>query len=431
MITVLAIIGVIFFIVLIHEGGHFVVAKLSGIDATEFAFGMGPVLASFKAGGTRYCICLLPIGGYVKIAGMEPDDEDTPRGYNRQPIYKRAAVVVAGPVMNFVGAFLLVFLLGFTGFPKTGVRVNSILPGSPAAVAGVKRGDFIQSIGGHDVKSPYQLNRVVRASSGVKLDMVVERGGQPVSLTITPGPLKEETGKVFNEGRPSVGVSIAEMVQATGEVTQVVPASNAYKAGIRAGDVINAIDGIPISDGVGVYDYILDHPKARSYIIGIERRGAPMTLAMPGTADPLSIGLDFRPLLMHLPFAQAMHESWTFALNLFANFVYSLKMLFTHGGAGGVLGPVGITQVLAQSARAGWFQLITIAVLLSLSVGVMNLIPFPPLDGSRLLFLFIEGVIRVKVSARREALVHAIGMVMLLALFALVTLRDIKNILGL
>lgn len=428
LITVLAIIAVFFFIVLIHEGGHFAAAKLSGIDVTEFAFGMGSKLASFTAGGTRYCICLLPIGGYVRIAGMEPDDEDAPRGYNRQPILKRAGVVVAGPMMNLVGAFLLVFLLGFTGFPRTGMAVNSVLPGSPAAVAGVKAGDFIQSIGGHDLKSAYQLNRIVRASNGVDLGLVVTRAGKPVQLTVTPAPLKDASGKVFNEGQPSIGVSLSETPEVTATVAQVVPGSSPYKAGIRVGDTITAIDGTPTTDGLSVLEYVVDHPKVPWYKVTIDRDGAPRTVSMEAVTDPILLGLLFKPVLMHLPFTQAMHESWVLALNMFVRFAYTVPLVFSHSEAIG--GPVQIVQILSQSVRSGWYQLLIMAVLFSLSVGFLNLLPIPPLDGSRLLFLFIEGVIRVKVSPRREALVHTVGMVILLALVALVTLRDIKNLLG-
>lgn len=188
MTTLVAFVLVIALLVVVHELGHFMVAKLSGVWVKEFAFGFGKRLFSVQKGDTRYAVNLLPLGGYVMMAGMEPGAEPDPRNFDQKSIPKRLAIIAAGPVMNFLLAVLLLAAtFAFWGIPRSlGTFVGQVVPGYPAAKAGIRSGDRIVSVGGHAIHSWADISRAEAGEAGKPLEVIVHRGSKNLTFTLSP-----------------------------------------------------------------------------------------------------------------------------------------------------------------------------------------------------------------------------------------------------
>ena len=200
--TVPAIIVMLGTLIFFHELGHFAVAKLARIRVEEFAFGFGPkLICLLKHGGTEYTIHPIPLGGFVKLAGMEPGQEDVPDGFQSKPVGSRLLVYLAGPVMSFVLAYLVFSALGFTvGLPITGeplTSVDIVMPGSEAQRVGLRTADVIVSINGEHIDSGLELLEIVHGSPNKPLVIVIDRDGRHISLKATPKPTEIEKGKVI------------------------------------------------------------------------------------------------------------------------------------------------------------------------------------------------------------------------------------------
>lgn len=338
------------FLIFVHELGHFVVAKLSGVKVSEFSLGFGPKVIKFKRGETTYGIAAIPLGGYVRMAGMgyaelgweeELPPEEANRGFNKQPIWRRAAIISAGPLMNIIIAVLLFFavflILGTPVFPN---KLAGISKNSPAAEAGLKKGDRIIKIEGKEVETAPDIQKVIRANPGEKVTITVERDGR--RLTVTPTLRKR-------------------------------------------------------ADNTG--------------FLGVEFR---VEFKYRGLLSAFSYSLRTTGLVMGQIFAAI------------AGFPKIFSALLA-GKASGLSGPVGIYRVTAHVAMQGLISLLSLLAGLSISLGVFNLLPLPPLDGGQVLFAGIEWVRGRPLDRNVIALVQAVGISFLLLLLLLVTYSDIIN----
>lgn len=316
-------------VIFIHELGHFLVAKRAGIRVHEFAIGFGPAFAAWKRGDTRYTLRLLPFGGFVRMAGMEPGDLDDPQGFNSKRLGWRAGVISAGPLMNLVLAgVLLAAHISVVGLPQEPL-VGRVEPGSPAHQAGFLSGDRIVRVNGETVQDWLHLVRLVRASGGQHLEVDVLRGGQTVRVSVTPA---------VEEGRGRLGIE-------------------------------------PVYQPV---------PFWRALPMGFERMG-----------------------------------------QMIVYMIAALKAMITGVVQPDFAGPVGITMVIANANRAGLANLLQVAAFLNINVAILNLLPIPALDGSRLMFLGIELVRGRPIDPRRESMVHLIGFIALLLLTFAITYSEI------
>ena len=447
LITIIAIVLVFGIIIFVHELGHMLAAKSVGVAVPDFAMGMGPSLWHFKLDETSFHLCPFPIGGAVRVAGMEGDPADAPgirvsgdvyplhRTWQGKNGWQKAWILTAGPLMNILLAFILMIATGLIGFPSNAVMIGAIEPGEPAEEAGLMAGDLVLSINGAEIGSGQQMISIVQHSDGQALELGLLRDGKPLTLTATPRPIGGDYG-----GKPSLGVGIGDVLYSTTTVGVVQPKSRGQKMGLRPGDKITAINGNPVGNGWDVYTALAafdsdfkavdssGHPLAEGGGEPIEityvQGGEEHTEILPGDTTPISFGVQFKPLLERLPLIPGLKRSLEDAGNMMLAFLLGMKMMFSTEGMKAISGPVGIMDMIGQSAKAGWYTFLQIIVLINLNLGLLNLLPLPALDGGRLVFVTLAGI-GIKIPEQREAAVHAVGMFMLLGLIAVITFTDI------
>ena len=331
-------------LVVIHEFGHFIVAKLSGVKVEEFSVGFGPRLFGFEAGGTLYAFRLFLIGGYVRLYGMEPGQPETPESFNERPLWARVLTIAAGPGMNILLAIALFWIL------DTGIGLPQIVPGPPriaqleigmpAQKAGLRPGDRLLQANGKSLANWNALLSVVAASHGRPIRFLVQEGTRRRTVTLTPAPDPSAQGQLH------IGVLAA---------TENVP----------------------------------------------------------------------------LPLLAGLRTGFTQTLSVANLLVTSIVGSVVHGRAPPVSGIVGIYGAVQQAEAAGLAQVLTLSAVLSANLAVINLVPFPPLDGERLLLLFVEWVRRGRrLDPSREALVNTIGLALLLVLAVVLAYHDVVHMHG-
>jgi len=325
-------------LIFIHEFGHFLVAKRVGIKVLEFALGMGPKLFGFQKGETLYSLRLFPIGGFVRMAGMEPQDLDDERGFNKKSVWQRMAVISAGPAMNLVLAvFLFASIFAFIGLPRPEPIIGEVIPGHPAAAAGLQPGDRILAINGEKVGSWAEMVALIQKHPGQPLTLEVQRGQERLKIKLVAESRRTDDGRELG----FIGIG-----QALGRQNPL----EALKNGLLQ-----------------------------------------------------TIGIVF---------------FWFKALAL----MISRKM------APDFAGPIGITQMIGEATRSGLTNLLSLAGALSANLGLINLLPIPALDGSRLLFLLLEAVRGKPIDPARENFIHLIGFAVLIFLAIVIAYQDLLRL---
>ncbi|PKM78990.1 MAG: RIP metalloprotease RseP [Firmicutes bacterium HGW-Firmicutes-13] len=324
-------------LIFFHEFGHFIVAKRVGIGVLEFAIGFGPKLISFEKDGTRYSLRALPLGGFCRLMGEDPEEIEQEDSFQKKPLRDRLAVIAAGPLMNFVLAALLFFLIYFFIF-------------------------------------------------GVPL----------VNSTVL--------GEVLPEGR-------------------------AAKAGLRQGDVVMAVDGSEMNKWEDVVQTINNNPE-RMLIFTVERDGEIKEIGVTPKMDPqtekglIGIAPQTKKYAFFSSLSLGINNTWWFTRFI----VVSLAQIITRQAAPEIAGPIGIVQMVGEVAKTGISNSMTLAAILSIHLGLLNLLPIPALDGSRFVFFFIEGIRGKPVDPNKESLIHFIGFTLLILLTILIAFRDLVRL---
>ena len=330
MITIISSIIIFLLVILIHEFGHFIVAKMNGVSVLEFSIGMGSKIFQKESNGTLYSLRLLPVGGYCQLEG-EDEENDSPNSLNNQSPFVRLKVILAGAIMNFILAFILLILL--MSVSRVSTEVSGVLENSPAYSSGIQAGDKIVSINGKNINDGEELLKNIKESQG-DLDIGVIRDSQSKNIKVTP--------RLENNVR-KIGVNFQE-------------------------------------------EYNI---KNFSLIKGFKK----------GVI--------------------------TF-LNLTGMLYKFLGMLITGQlGLGGVSGPVGVVKEIGNAAKTGVANLIFLLAYININLGVFNLLPIPALDGGRAIFILIEMIFGKKISQEKEGYIHMVGLILLLALIAVVTIKDV------
>lgn len=416
-------------IVIVHEFGHFIIAKANGITVVEFSIGFGPKLIHFRKGETEYCIKALPFGGACTMLGDEflemsviqseedndeelTDEEkeakkrklaiengyDMEKSFASKSVWARIAVIAAGPVFNFLLAFVCaVVIVGSLGYDPCDIDV--IKDNSPATEAGLQEGDVITKVNGHKVTF-YRDFYFYRAYNADKtLNITFTRDGEKMTTTVTPQHIKQQ--------KYQVGIMMNENCL----ISSVTKDSPAEKAGLKANDVIKAVDGTAMENSSSV----TVEPKmveVESYDTGFVVYGDRVKTSPIGTLkySVEEVGYSVKTVIQ------------------------SLGMLFTGKiGFDSLLGPVGtvstMSEIVEESKADGAFyvflNLMNLAALISANLGVMNLLPIPALDGGRLVFLIIEALRGKPVKREHEGIVNFIGMILLVILMVVVLFKDI------
>lgn len=424
------VIAVIIFsaIILIHELGHFLLAKKNGIIVTEFSLGMGPRLLSTVKGGTRYSLKLFPIGGSCAMLGEDTAEEDVPGTFNRAPVWGRISVVAAGPVFNFILAFILsVIITGFVGYDPA--QVMTVESGSTADQAGIREGDIITEYNGYhiDVARDLYVYTYLNQLREEPVTVTVDRNGEALTFTFMPDvDVRYLLG--FNR-------SDADSMK----VESLIEGMPLEEAGLQPGDVITSVDGVPTPDGAAYAEYLEENPLSDQPVeITYDRNGTeysveitPREYRTPGLGFSYNTGYTETQGLEVLKYA-ALDVKYMIRTTLL-----SLKELVTGGlGMDDLSGPVGVVDAIGTAYEETkdegtvimWMNLLNMAVLLSANLGVMNLLPLPALDGGRLVFLLLEAVRRRPVNREVEGMVHFAGLMLLMALMVVVMYNDILKI---
>lgn len=327
------------FLIVVHEWGHFIVARLCGMRVERFSVGFGNPLWSFKRGETVYQIAPIPLGGFVHITGLNPNEEfdrNDPRVYPNRPKWMQLAVLIAGPFMNYLTAIVVAFVI-FVSFGAAGekLKVDDVKPNMPAAAAGLQAGDRLLEANGKTVSTTAPINTVIRESKGAPVSVKVQRGSETKTFTMTP---KQE------------------------------------------GD---------------------------NYLIGIQ------------------IG----PVLEPVPLREATVQAVAFPYTASKAMLKSIWEMIAGKQKANLAGPVAITREMARAADRGMLDFLQLVTMLSVYLGLFNLLPVPALDGGRALFVIGRGLRIAPISDKAETRIHTVGFVMLIGLFLVVTANDLLGVL--
>ena len=442
LIYILAFIFILGSAVVLHEFGHFIVAKLLKIRVETFSVGFGPRIFGFKWGHTDYRLSAIPLGGYVKLGGDESNaplegasSQNIPpeEMFNLRPRWQRILVAVAGPVMNILTALAIPFAGAMMyGVPATpSPVVYYIQPNGAAAKAGLQQGDRIISFNGHENPSWDIINGDALLSPGQPLPVFVDRNGEKVSLTVTP-TVRTENGESagFLDFIPDYGglpVVIAD----------VAPGSPAADAGLAKGDRFISIGGQNVKSSAQVTEYIRSH-DAQPIPIVIERNGSNINLTTSERRVNGRLGFSVTEIF-------PLH---TASVGSAAKYAYdtNIQILRLTGKALGQVfagersvrntfsGPIGIYQAAQKTVeRLGWEGVFGMLGFLSLNLGIFNLLPIPVLDGGAIFLLLIEGLLALvglSISTAVRDRIQQVGFVMVLLLMVFVISNDLIKIIG-
>ena len=416
-------------IIIFHELGHFLLAKRNGIKVTEFSLGMGPRLLSTQKGETRYSLKLFPIGGSCMMVG-EDDDDDSEGSFNKASVWARISVVAAGPIFNFILAFVFAMIItSVAGYDPA--RVLQVEENSPAAKAGLQEGDIITEFQGRNIVLGRDLD-----------SYMMLHGLEDEDITLTykrDGKEKEVSFEAYSEEKYMLGFSYVPTPDSEPEITQVVLNGAMMEAGVQAGDIIREINGEAIETSQEIQEYWEKNPLDGSEIsLGIERDGEVQTLSLkPQMTKQIDTGFVYNLYREKTNFLGVLRYSASEVRYWISNTIESLIMLIKgQFSVNDLSGPVGIIDVIGDSYEEAkeegtvmvWLQMLYWAILLSANLGVMNLLPIPALDGGRLVFLAVEAVRKKKLDPNVEGMIHFAGFVLLMLLMVFVMFNDFRRL---
>lgn len=415
-------------VIIIHEFGHFLLAKLNGVVVEEFSVGMGPRILSTERGGTRYSLKIIPFGGSCMMKGE--DEEDSGEGsFNSKSVLRRMSVIAAGPIFNFILAFLgALIIISIVGYDPP--EVTAVAEDSPEAAAGLQEGDVITSFDGERIALGRELYAYMNLEGLQDKDITVSflRDGEEHTIQYHPNTQKRYMlGFSYNptEDQP--------------EILSVVLGGVLEKAGLQAGDYIYAIDGNVMRTGIELGEYFTEHPLSDEMItVTYLRDGLEYDVEVtPESVDYVeqnfyyNMGRVKTSPLGVLKYSVLEVRYWIRVT------LQSFKMLITGKlGIDNMSGPVGVVSAIgdayeesrSEGALITWLTMINMMILITANLGVVNLLPLPALDGGRLVFLIIEGIRGKSVNREAEGMVHFAGLLLLMALLLFVTFKDVRNL---
>jgi regulator of sigma E protease len=427
-------------IVVLHELGHFVAAKLCGVRVEAFSFGFGPRLFGFKYGETDYKVCLLPLGGFVKMTGENPGEESAdemasdPAAFTSHPRWQRMLIGLAGPAVNLLLCLLLMFVYyAFINEVQSvtvkATTVEWVTPGSAAAAAGFQTGDTILKFDGVSQPDWEAVYERAKLNANQTVAVTVERGESALPLRLQVPSSARSDAFDFSD----LGLS-PQYLPGPIQVAMVEPGYPAARAGLRQGDGIVSVDGLAVHSTNTLLAY-MQWEKGKPMTLTILRNGATLKIrATPTKVDTRwMLGFGPQPVPVRrrpLSFAAAGKESLNFFTGNSLMVAAVLDRLFTHRlSVSQLMGPVGIAKAAGEAAEMnGWMPKFGLAAEISLQLGILNLLPFPILDGGMILLLAIEGVLRHDISLAIKERIYTAAFVVLIAFFAFVLFNDVSRL---
>lgn len=426
MLPFLFVLGVLIFV---HELGHFLVARWYGVKVLAFSLGFGPKLLKVTRGDTEYCISVIPLGGYVKLAGETAEDKPSgdPSEFLSKSKWIRFQVYLAGPVMNIVLSLILTTVVLTQGadvplYHNGPPVIGALAEDGAGARAGLQVGDRIVRVNDRAVDTWDAFDMAVATKANRQLALVVERDGSYLDLTVVP----EATGD-FDMGDLRVGPVLRP------QISQVVPGQPAEAAGFRAGDVIVAVGGERGLTQPQVIERIQKNGET-PMVITVERDGTPLDISVvPEANGSVSVigaqiqGWETRRIDPSFSTAVRMSvsQNWESGRMIFT----TLAGLFTRDTpVNNLVGPVGIAQMSGQTAQLGWIPLLALMSMISLNLGLLNLMPIPVLDGGHITILAMEGLARRDFSLKIKERILFAGFALILMLMVTVIFNDVARL---
>ncbi len=419
-------------LVLVHEFGHFIAAKLSGMRVDTFSIGFPPRAFGKKIGETDYCVSWIPIGGYVKIAGMIDESFDTDfinkppetNEFRSKPMYQRMIVVSAGVIMNFLLTFLIFYGINLANgrlFHAT-TTVGYVDPSSVAEKVGFKSGDNLVSINGKSLKNWEDVQTDIYLEDvATSLSVQVNRGGQMTTINIPKGLVKPEE---------QIGIYPNHMHAIIDAVTPGMPAA---KVGLQPGDVILSIGGQQIVTNSQVVDLVKEK-KGQLVQLGIKRGSEEKQISVMPNSDGkigIEIGTQYTGPIQKYSYniITAIPAGFNQTVGATALLIQSIARMVTGqvSFTKSIGGPIKIAQLATQSAEMGLVSFLGFMALLSISLAVLNILPIPALDGGHLAFLIYESIFRKEVPAKIKLLAQQVGFALILLFMAFVIYNDIVH----
>lgn len=411
------------FLIFAHESGHFLVAKLFRVKVLVFSFGFGKRLFGFHKGETDYRVSLVPLGGYVRMAGDIPEENQpgNPDEFLSKPKWQRFLIMVAGPFMNIVIAIVFMAVISMVGTESVIIRpvIGEVTPHKPAARAGLQTGDRIVAINGEKINDFDDMRLAIGMNGGTALRIDYLRDGQLRTTMLTPEREDSDFGPVGRAGiRPYLDSTIG----------RVKPGSPAAIAGLRTGDRIVSVNGRGVSQ-LSEVDAVFDAVKGAALQLDVVRGSTRFhTVLAAVKLDPSDPYRGFIPpteihkLSLIPALKDSVEQNWKMLRYAFL----TLGRLFrAEGSVKELSGPISIARISGEMLRRGWMNIVALMAMISLQLGVMNLLPIPVLDGGHIMILLIEGVARRDLSLRVKERIQQVGFAVLAALMIVVLYNDV------
>ena len=430
--NLLAVIIVLGVLIFAHEAGHFMFAKLFRVRVLVFSFGFGKRLFGFRKGDTDYRVSLIPLGGYVRMAGDNPEENvpGNPDEFLSKPKWQRFLILFAGPAMNVLIAITFMAALVMVGIEQRVTRavIATVEANTPAAKAGLQPGDRIVRLKGEGVEDFNDARMIISMNAGTPIEVVYDRGGALRKTSITPARAEGDFGPV---GRAGIGFGSDPIVG------RVLPDTPAATAGLQSGDRIVTVNGKPVSSLEG-FAQISDDNKTKPVALELARAGQTVRVNLaPHTADPdlaVSRGIVPQTRVLKLGLLPALRYSVAENWKMLRMTGAAVRRLFRpEGSVKELSGPINIARISGETMRqAGLLGMLGLMAMISLQLGVMNLLPIPVLDGGHIMILIIEGIARRDLSLRVKERIQQVGFAALATLMIVVLYNDvISNVLRL
>ena len=403
------------FLIGIHETGHFLVAKLCKVRVNEFAIGFGPTIWHKQGKETKYALRLIPLGGFVSMEGEE-ERSDEEGSFSNSSIPKRIAIVMAGAVVNIIFAIIVYFILAASTGNNVTTIIDQTIDNYAAQTAGIQAGDKILKINGKTVRNSTQVNDILDNYNGGDLKIIIERDGKKQEIELTPTEVKYK----------STGIYLYQVSQKSTKVANILSGSAAEQYGLQVGDNIISVNGEYVENEPEKLIELLNNSDYDVLKFEVERNGKNVEVTVtPDDASAYYLGVLFKQadknLVNNVYYATFDTGDFIFSI------VDNVKQLFIGKvSTNQLMGPVGISEVVAKTN--GFKEFIYLLALISMSLGVTNLMPFPPLDGGKILFLIIEAIRKKPLKQETEAKIQLAGFAILIALSLYVTYNDVLRI---
>lgn len=437
----LILIGVLLFelIIFIHEFGHFITAKKSGIKVNEFSLGMGPKIFSFGKGETKYSLRIFPIGGFCAMEG-EDEESPEPRAFNNAKVWKRMIVVIAGAVMNIILGFVLMFVVVVQQDSYSSTEVQSFPATSFSSCTGLQSGDVIKEINGYGISTSMDFNYPISTAElktvdGSTLEIYKEDCGNNL-YNMAVSLVQDKNNKLSDEQVSKVNELLSKSSNEIAKAKSKEDAFSVYENYYKK-----------INDACGIKDYkvekIVEKETRKRYTadILVERNGEEkllknvqfFTYTTKDNSDP-QVSIDFYVKPIEKTFGSVISQTFKQTISTCKMIYASLGGLLTGKfGLKDMSGPIGIasavTTVASESLSSGFMSavnsIIYVMMIITVNLGLFNMLPFPALDGGRFVFLIIEAIRGKSVPRKVEAIVNGIGMGLLILLMILITANDI------